>query len=196
MHVALMNSVQHLEDAGFFPKDDRVIAEPFIATDEENKDALGITNSRRDENEQAPPPGILAQTKYLFQRELRNTYRNTHALKARTAMTMVVSLVIGCLFWQVAELDLRQLTNANATFAALLMALMANVFSTTLPSLVAFPEERPVFLREYSTNHYSVVSYFASRLTMELIINGIQVTVSTLLTFFMVGLNMDYRILW
>lgn len=76
------------------------------------------------------------------------------------------------------------------------MSLMANVFSTAIPSLVAFPEERPVFLREYSTDHYSVASYSASRLTMELIINGVQVTISTMLTFFMVGFTLSYWSLW
>jgi hypothetical protein len=196
MHVAIQNSTLQLEDAGFFPKDDRIIVEPFVATEEESKDPLGITNSAGGDNEPAPPPGIYAQTKSLFQRELRNTYRNTHTLKARTMMTLVISLAIGCLFWQIAESDFAVYANASATFAAMLMALMANVFSTALPSLVAFPEERPVFLREYSTNHYSVLSYFASRLTMELLINGVQVTVSTFITFLMVGFNMNYWLLW
>mmetsp|Transcript_32322 Transcript_32322/g.54079 ORF Transcript_32322/g.54079 Transcript_32322/m.54079 type:complete len:736 (-) Transcript_32322:15-2222(-) len=195
MHVAVKNSVQMLEDAGFFPKDTRNIAEPFESNETDNKDPLGITRSGRDVD-QAPTPGLASQTQALFAREVRNLYRNTHALKARTAMTLVISLVIGCLFWQVADLDFSQFINAQSTFASLLMALMANVFATTLPSLVAFPEERPVFLREYSTNHYSVISYFASRLTMELIVNGVQVTVSTFLTYFMVGFHIEYWVLW
>lgn len=44
------------------------------------------------------------------------------------------------------------------------MILMMSMFGTAMPTLLSFPEERPVFLREYSTNHYGVVSYFMSRL--------------------------------
>lgn len=48
-------------------------------------------------------------------------------------------------------------------------------FCSCRPALLAFPEERPVFLREYSTNHYSAIAYFLSRLTMEAFITGAQI---------------------
>lgn len=196
MHVALKNSVAKLEKAGFFPEDSRTIGEAYMADEEANKDPLGITRSGRDEEAQDSPPGLMEQTTELFKREIQNIVRNTHTLKARTVMTLLISLLIGCLFWKVADNDFSDFINAQSTFGALLMALMANIFSTALPSLVAFPEERPVFLREYSTNHYSVVSYFASRLTIELVVNAIQVTISTVITYFMVGFYLDYWILW
>lgn len=43
------------------------------------------------------------------------------------------------------------------------------------PALLAFPSERPVFVREYSTNHYSVFSYFLSRFIIEAIVTALQV---------------------
>ena len=53
------------------------------------------------------------------------------------------------------------------------------VFShTAQPALLAFPEERPVFLREYSTNHYAVGSYFVSRLIVEAVITFIQMALA------------------
>jgi ABC-2 type transporter len=93
-------------------------------------------------------------------------------------------------------LDFSQFINAQSAFGALLMSLMANMFSVILPALLAFPEERPVFLREFSTSHYSVAAYFTSRFTMELFVNGVQVTVSTTLTYFMVGFTLPYWTLW
>jgi ABC-type multidrug transport system ATPase subunit len=194
MHITVQNSVKTLEKAGFFSTDKLEIGESF-KVDDDGKDPLGITRSGFEQN-QAPPPGLGVQTRELFRREVKNLVRNTRALKARTMMTLVISLVIGCLFWQVADNDFSSFLNAQSTFGALLMSLTANIFSTALPSLVAFPEERPVFLREYSTNHYSVVSYFASRLTIELVVNAVQVTVSTIITFFMVGFYLDYWVLW
>ncbi|KAG7349282.1 ABC transporter [Nitzschia inconspicua] len=196
MHIALENSIVKLQNSGFFPNDTRKIGDPFKVDEDANKDPLGITLSSRGEGKQDPPPGLVDQTYELFKREIKNLVRNTHTLRTRTVMTVVISLTIGCLFWQVADNDFSEFINAQSTFGALLMSLTANIFSTALPSLVAFPEERPVFLREYSTNHYSVVSYFVSRLTVELTVNAVQVTVSTITTYFMVGFHLDYWVLW
>ena len=176
------------------PTDERGIGEAF--TPEGNgKDILGITRhnvERRDDKK----IGIVKQAQLLFVREVANLTRDTHALKARTAMTCVISFVIGFIFYNVAKTSFTVFINVQSCFGALLMALLANVFSTALPSLIAFPDERPVFLREYSTNHYSVFSYFGSRLLMELLVTGVQVTVSSILTYFLVGFSAHYGIFW
>jgi hypothetical protein len=56
------------------------------------------------------------------------------------------------------------------------------MFGTAQPSLLAFPEERPVFLREYSTNHYSVIAYFTCRLFMEALVTFIQIMIQVRIT--------------
>ena len=72
------------------------------------------------------------------------------------------------------------------------MVLMMSMFGTAQPALLAFPEERPVFLREYSTNHYSVGAYFASRFTIEATITAVQVLVQLLLSYFLIGLQASF----
>lgn len=101
MHVALMNSIQDLEKDGFFPSDERKTPVAFVSDEAADKDPLGITNVGDNDNHE-PPPGFGEQTKMLFGREIKNLYRNTHALKARTLMTGMVSVLVGCIFWQVA----------------------------------------------------------------------------------------------
>ena len=66
------------------------------------------------------------------------------------------------------------------------------MFGTAMPSLLAFPEERPVFLREYSTDHYSVGAYFVSRLTTEAIVTFPQMLLSTTLTYLLIDLQMAF----
>jgi len=100
------------------------------------------------------------------------------------------------LFFEAAKQSYDSFINLQTAFGALMLAMMANMFSTTLPALVAFPEERPVFLREYSAGCYSVVAYFIARLTMEICITAAQVTVSTLITYFMVGFTQNYGLFW
>ena len=194
MEVAQGYSMEELEAAGFFrdqhdPKDWGRAA----TIDSEKMDALGST---LHEDESAARMNWIGQTKLLFAREVTNFGRNKHALKARTAMTVAISVFIGIIFFEVAETDFDNFINVQSSFGALLMALLANVFSTTLPSLLVFPQERPVFLREYSTNHYSVVAYFMSRLTMEFIVTAVQVTVSTTITYFCVGFQGSFGIFY
>lgn len=62
--------------------------------------------------------------------------------------------------------------------------------------MIAFPSERPVFLREYSTSHYSVVSYFVSRLTMEAFVTGMQVLVQAMLTYLLIGFQQSFGIFY
>jgi ABC-type multidrug transport system permease subunit len=76
------------------------------------------------------------------------------------------------------------------------METMLAMFGTAQPALYAFPQERPVFLREYSTNHYSVISYFLSRLTMEAFITALQILVLVVITHPMIGFRSDFVMLY
>ena len=74
------------------------------------------------------------------------------------------------------------------------MVVMMGMFGTAQPALLSFPEERPVFLREYSTNHYSVISYFVSRLTMEAVITALQTLVQIVISYFLIGFQSNFFI--
>lgn len=77
--------------------------------------------------------------------------------------------------------------NFQSHFGGLMIVLMLTMFGSAVPALLAFPSERPVFLREYSTNHYSVFSYFVSKLTMEALLTLAQ---STLLVRYLYDSNL------
>ena len=76
------------------------------------------------------------------------------------------------------------------------MVVLMSMFGTAQPSLLAFPEERPVFLREYSTNHYSVLSYFLSRLSMEASVTALQVLLLCLIDYFLISFNAPFGIFY
>ena len=67
------------------------------------------------------------------------------------------------------------------------MVLMSAMLGTALPALIVFPAERPVFIREYSTNHYQIVPYFVAKLAMEAFLTGIQMLFLSILSYFMIG---------
>jgi len=180
-NVAQSVPLQELDEHGFFPKDERDMGEAFEP--EEGKDALGITITTRfsirggDVEYDEKPPGMLTQVGMLFKREIKNLYRDTTAIGARFGLTIFLGILIGIIFLKVGETDSSVPTNLQSHFGALIMVLLMSMFGTAQPALLAFPEERPVFLREYSTNHYSVISYFMARLSMEAFITALQVLV-------------------
>jgi hypothetical protein len=162
--------------------DARGIGDAFDA--EEGKDALGITITRRSDKGgdsvayDKTPPGMLTEVKLLFTREVNNLIRDTAALKARFGLTIFLGVLIGIIFLDVGKSDSAEQVNIQSHFGALIIVTLTAMFGTAQPALLAFPEERPVFLREYSTNHYSVLSYFVARFTMEAFITGAHMFVS------------------
>ena len=72
------------------------------------------------------------------------------------------------------------------------MILMAAMMGTALPALMVFPAERPVFVREYSTNHYQIVPYFAAKLAMEAFLTSIQMFLLCIVSYFMIGFQLGF----
>jgi hypothetical protein len=177
MNVAQAVDEKTLDADGFFPKDERKMADPF--TEGEGKDELGITITGHFDEPGFDDRrfGALTQVKMLFQRELVNLKRDTTAIGSRMGLTIFLGVLIGVIFLDVGETDRANFSNVQSTFGALIMVLMMGMFGTAQPALLSFPEERPVFLREYSTDHYSVGAYFLSRLSMEAFITCLQVLV-------------------
>lgn len=99
---------------------------------------------------------------------------------------------MGVIFLDVGKADSALPQNLNSQFGALIMVILLSMFGTAQPALLSFPEERPVFLREYSTNHYLVASYFLSRLTMEAFITAFQMLVLAAITYFLIDFRSDF----
>ena len=197
MNVAQANTREKLDKDGFFPKDDRSLPEPF-KPGEEGKDELGITVTQHSmENfHEASPPGIPTQVAMLFAREVKNLTRDTAAIGARFGLTIFLGLLVGLLFRNVGETDPTVPQNLNSIFGALLILLLNSMFGTAQPALLAFPQERPVFLREYSTSHYSVLSYFLARFTIEAFVTAVQIAIQTVIIFFFVSFQSNFGMLF
>ncbi|GKZ00466.1 hypothetical protein MPSEU_000999100 [Mayamaea pseudoterrestris] len=197
MNVAQSVPLEELNKADFFPADDRDIEEPFEA--DSSKNALGMTITKRrsmaggtSPGTDAPPPGVVTQTIMLFEREFKNLTRDTVALIARFSITIFLATLVGTLFLNVGETDPLKPTNLQSHFGALIMTMLMAMFGTAQPTLLAFPAERPVFLREYSTSHYSVISYFISKFIVEAAITAAQVLVQCIIAYFMIGFQTSF----
>ena len=195
MSVAQRVPVEELDAAGFFPQDERKAIEAFHVEDgDKGHDSLGVTRreSRVLTETDSRPVSKLTEVGMLFSREIKNLTRDKGALGARLGLTTFLSLLIGLIFRGVGATDSSVQVNLQSHFGALIMVLMMSMFGTAQPALLAFPDERPVFLREYSTDHYSVVSYFCARLTMEAFVTFFQILLQCIITYFLIQFTMDF----
>ena len=197
MSVAQSVPIEELDSAGFFPMDQRKAIEAFHSEDDAggNKDALGITRRNSQVVGDTRPVTMLTEVGMLFTRELKNLRRDKAALGARLGLTTFLSVLIGLIFQGVGATDSAKQVNLQSHFGALIMVLMMSMFGTAQPALLAFPDERPVFLREYSTDHYNVLSYFSARLTMEAFVTFFQILLQCTITYFLIQFTMNFFLL-
>mmetsp|Transcript_44184 Transcript_44184/g.92887 ORF Transcript_44184/g.92887 Transcript_44184/m.92887 type:complete len:698 (-) Transcript_44184:19-2112(-) len=198
MEVSQMYSQEQLLSEGFFAEDERNLKSALIPKDTELLDSLGVTAHNDVNDDEWKHVGFMTEALMLFKREIIHNTRNKKGVGARFAFTTFLSTLVGCIFFQVGKPDDEVMgitfdpAKFNSHFGAMIMILMMSMFGTAMPTLLSFPEERPVFLREYSTNHYGTVAYFMSRLAMEAIVTLLQILVLLLIAYHMVGLQSGF----
>jgi ABC-type multidrug transport system permease subunit len=82
--------------------------------------------------------------------------------------------------------------NVNSSFGAQVICLFMSIMGAALPTLLVFPQERPVFLREYSTDHYSTLAYFVSRFAVEAFTTAVQMLITALLTYYLISFQSSF----
>jgi hypothetical protein len=168
--VAQENPVERLENVGFFPREEYQIVDNI---ESEGCDSQSLESSYK----QSPTPGFSTQVRMQFKREISNMRRDRSVLLPRLLQTAVLATMIGIIFYKVGETSPAVSSDLQSRFGAIAICSAVALIGTGQASLMLFPEERPIFLREYSTNHYSVVSYFVSHIASEAIISAAQMFV-------------------
>ena len=125
------------------------------------------------------------QLVYLFYREALNVYRDTVALYARFGITIFLNLLFGLIFLNSGGKDDSYDDNFQSHFGAITFVAINAMFGTSQSILLAFPFERPMFLREYATGTYTAVAYFIGKISWELPMCFLQTLVGWILTYFM-----------
>lgn len=169
--VAQKVPIEELDKDGFFPRDEREFGEPTVPNIGE--DALG--RPRKSQNDiHDRPPGFLTQVSMLVRRDMKYIRRDRTVTMARVIQATLLATLIGMIFFNVGQSSTASLVNLHSQFGGIVLVSVIVMMGPAQAALMAFPDERPVFLREYTTNHYSVVAYFLSRLMMECILGAVQ----------------------
>lgn len=193
MAIAQQHPEGELKNSGFFESYDAAkYTEEYLDT--KKVDALGFSRHSVDPGTEKDTRrvSLWTQTRLLYAREIRNLVRDKISIATRLGITAFLNLLFGIIFQGVGNTSNAEITNVQSHFGAIVMVLISAMFGAAQPALLAIPEERPLFLREYSTDHYSIIAYFLSRLTVEAFVTLIQSLVANLVCYFLLGIQMNF----
>jgi ABC-type multidrug transport system ATPase subunit len=111
---------------------------------------------------------FLRQVWFLTAREFSHTIRDVGSLIGRFGVTIFLHILFSLIFKDAGDRDDGDEDNFNSHYGALTMVSISTMFGSAQPTLLQFPFERPLFLREYSTGTYGAKSYFISKAFIEL----------------------------
>jgi len=136
-----------------------------------------------------PKATLCTQAQYLFKREGLSIIRDKGALIARFAITIFINLLVGIIFMFSGSYNHPDTPDAVVVgnhFGMSTQVCIGAMFGLSQPLILAFPTERPVFLREYATGTYSAIIYFLAKLLNEIPMAIIQSTVIWTVSYFLV----------
>jgi hypothetical protein len=156
---------------------------------------------------------MCTQLSELFAREMRGVLRNKGPLAARFGMTIFLSVMYGWLFAgscskgdksggactgnftsETFNVQACQ-TNFQAHLGSVLSLSIAAMMGAAQPTILTFPSERPVFLREYAAKQYGVIQYFVSKSVVELPVVFLTSVVMFLITYWVMGFHGNFLML-
>lgn len=135
---------------------------------------------------------IFVQIYELLYRDIVNTGRDTTALLTRFGASIFLGLVIGVVYQGVGATDLSDAIDLQSHFGGITMVLIQAMFGTGISILLEFPAERPVFLREYTTDHYHIGAYIFAKFVMEAVLTFLKVMCEALILYYLMELQMPF----
>lgn len=194
LQVAQANPIEELEKAGFF---DEVIKQQEKYDEDSDTQSLQKAALVKKAAAAVKAPsvehvGLAIQTRLLFDREIKKLCRDKFSFVVRIGSTTVFGLLFGLIFLNIGRAYYVVYPEVMASFGAIANLLISTMFGVAQSSLTEFPKDRPVFLREYSTNHYSVLPYFLAKFSIECFTILCQVLVQQIAAFFLMGFQMNF----
>jgi len=183
LQVAQTNTIEELGKLGFFNGDE--------LRETANIDRSNVTGSVMSKA-MTEHVGFTTQASLLFSREIKKLYRDKFGFVIKVCSNLAFGLLFGLIFMDVGRSDYVAYPEVMASFGAQSNLLISTMFGVAQSSLMEFPKDRPIFLREYSTNHYSVFPYFLSKFSIECVTVLMQVMVQLIPAFFLMGFKMNF----
>eukprot|EP01061_Rhynchopus_euleeides_P003369 TRINITY_DN12629_c0_g1_i1.p1 TRINITY_DN12629_c0_g1~~TRINITY_DN12629_c0_g1_i1.p1 ORF type:complete len:481 (+),score=227.87 TRINITY_DN12629_c0_g1_i1:125-1444(+) len=155
----------------------------------------------RTDLKQNETASVGTQLWQLLQREFRQMIRDKSTLKARFGMGVMLSLLTGCIFFDVGgdwsdDNDLQDRSTAvNNHWGALVFLTINAMFLAAQPMVLTFPLERAAFIREYTSGTYTTTVYLIAKSLLDVPAAVVQQLLALVVFYFMTGLNGNFLFL-
>ncbi|KAI5107736.1 ATP-binding cassette sub-family G member 2 isoform X1, partial [Silurus meridionalis] len=131
--------------------------------------------------------GFFHQLNWVTKRTFRNLTLNPQTSIAQLAVTIIMALIVGAIFFGVKDNQ----SGIQNRFGALFFITTNQCFST-LSAAELFITERKLFIHEYTSGYYRVSVYFLSKILSDIItLRTIPAVVFTCIVYFMIGFKLD-----
>jgi ABC-type multidrug transport system ATPase subunit len=185
LDVAQCHSTDELESHGFFPS-------PEQSMDTASRSILDASVIRQQTL--GHHVSWCVELELLFLREKNTLIRNPTALLANVGAIAFLSVVFGAFFYGIGRENRADLLVVQAILGALVNILISIMMSQSQSAATIFSKDRGLFLREYSTNHYSIWPYFLSKFTAEAFQSFTVMLTQSIISYFMIGFQMNFFI--
>ncbi|GMF47577.1 unnamed protein product [Phytophthora fragariaefolia] len=144
-----------------------------------NVEALKFEDSRAS---------VWGQIHVLATRNAMRLLRDKAALRLQSVQTLVTTLLVGTIFFQL-TLDQQGVSNFSGAFFYIVTE---QVYGASMPAIMSVPMELPIVYREYDIGLYSVASWYAAKNLCELPQQVVLPIISLLPLYFLVGIGHDF----
>lgn len=160
----------------------------FKKTEEELQEIIKSQSDEKPKSGQMYATGFLHQMKILLVRTIKTVVRNPMALMGNIFLNIIIGLVFGLLYFQIEKNPEEGIQNR----LGILFFINTNLLFSSINVVEIFVKERDVFVHEYISGYYLVVSYFLSKLIADLFpLRTIAPFIFCSITYWMVGLKPD-----
>lgn len=128
----------------------------------------------------------------LQQREWHGLLRNPASIVINVVVTGILSMIFGVIFFDIGNKDRSEYSVIQSQLGAVVNVLIATLMGQSNPAMLTFSKDRPVFLREFSTDHYTIVPYFLSKLWREALNTLIATITQALVIYWLMGFQMSF----
>ncbi|KAJ9450320.1 ABC transporter G family member 7 [Diplonema papillatum] len=189
---------------------DFAMRELQVCTDEELAPLIDVTSracaaqdwATDGERFEKPAAAVTAsfprQVYYLTRRDFQQTTRDHELTAARFGMALVQALLVGLYFmnsgssWG-SDASRESMSRAvRSHWSAVQFMCINAMFLSAQPMLLAFPNERPVFIREYATGTYSTAPYFLAKTLVEVPASFLQTLLGFLVAYWMIDFQGNF----
>ncbi|KAH9385185.1 ATP-binding cassette, subfamily G (WHITE), member 2 [Nematocida major] len=136
---------------------------------------------------------LLYESKILISRTVLCSFRNKKYLLAKCGHALFVSLITGMFLYNIPAKQPHQIeTNVIGCYRTITMATFGSFSYGAISILFS---DRKIFIKEYSSNYYTFLPYFVSKVVVDFLITCMHPFVGTPIVFYLSGIGSAYHIL-